>query len=296
MTNDPLGSIPIDDLPFNISFWRSLCPDLTIREDASIRQRASDRTRTSLRERDWSLCRQLIHEDGYFAYEAFFAAEYVDRLANGLAQLDRRGIPPVFCFLYDEFWEVPLGVEPMLADLLGDHLVLPAVWAWIVKSTDPTAFEPHRDWTRPTSLQDPNHLDYLTLWIPLTDLSHLTSNIFLLPASLDANYDQNTRRVSVDNLQDIRCLQVPCGSVLGWAVGLAHWGSKQSRHGRPRMSVGYYVQKSSVECVDGPPIDLNAAFSFQQRLNLIGHQILNYSRDRGNALIEFAKRLVEYQA
>ena len=287
MSYSQLKEIPYTD----IAFWRSLCPNLTITEDVAIAQNSD--VNQNLREEDWQQCKQLICEDGYFAYESFLNHDLVDRLADGLSILDGSKIPPVFCFLFDEYWQVLQQLRPMLSDLLGDYKLLPAVWAWIVKATDQTGFAPHRDVTRDTSIDNPNHLDYLTIWIPLTDLNHLSSSIYVLPASLDPNYDKNTQRTDVDNLQHIRSLQVPKGSVLSWAVGLTHWGSTQSKHGEPRMSIGYYVQKASAECVDGPPVDLNVPFSLQQRLSMVGDQILNYSRNRDMELINFAKTLVE---
>ena len=286
----------LSDLPYlDVSFWGGLCPDLTITEDRPICEAHGRHTGPELRQGDWELCKQLISEDGYFAYESFFPQRNVDRLAACLKRLDAAGIPPVFCFLYDEFWEVLGQLDPLLADLLGPYTLLPAVWAWIVKPTEQTAFAPHRDQARQTSVDDENHLDYLTLWIPLTDLNHLSSSICIVPASLDADYAKNTQRTRVEDLQDIRSLQVPRGSVLAWTVALAHWGTKQSRFGEPRMSIGYYVQKVSAELLAEPPIDLKSPFSLRSRLQLVGQQILDYSRDRGNELINLAKSLTDLE-
>lgn len=284
-----LTEIPYQDK----EFWRSLCPDLTLSENEPIACKSNRIIDSNIHGDEWNQCKQLICEDGYFAYESFFTTGFVQRLASCLAHLDESGIPPVLCFVYDEFWEVLLQLDTLLSDLLGPYTLLPAVWAWIVKPTDQTAFTPHRDLTRPTSVDNENHLDYLTLWIPLTDLNHLSSSIFLVPASLDPDYDKDTQRVNVENLQDIRSLQVAKGSVLGWTVGLAHWGTKQSRLGEPRMSIGYYVQKAEAECLETPPVELSVPFSLPRRLSIVGDQILMYSRSRENELIEFAKTLVE---
>ena len=282
------------DIPYrDLDYWRGLCSGMTICGEQPIAEKSSLHNDRPIRKQDWDLCKQLVKEDGYFAYESFFPCEQIGRLAACFRRLDDEGIPPVLCFVYDEFWELLLQLHPLLLDLLGQYTLLPAVWAWIVTSTNQTAFAPHRDQKRETSLDNENHLDYLTLWIPLTDLNHLSSSIFVLPASHDANYDKNTSRTDVENLQDIRSLQVPKGSVLGWTVGLVHWGSRQSPHGAPRMSVGYYVQKSKAESLEGPPIELDVPFSLAQRLRLIGDQILMYSRDRNNELIRFAKDLAE---
>ena len=275
------------------SYWASLCPGLTITEDEPLAKVLRRRESPTVPADAWRECKETIRQDGYFACESYFSPELVDRLADALRCLDAADVHPVFCFVYDEFWEILLQISPLLTDLIGAHQWLPAVWAWIVRTDNQTAFSPHRDQTRVTSLDNENHLDYLTLWIPLTDLDHRSSSIFLLPASLDPNYDQGTSRTDVENLQDIRSLQVPKGSVLAWAVGLVHWGSRQTRFGEPRLSVGYYVQKSTAECLVPPPFDFEKDLSLTQRLNVIGQQILDYSRDRDMKLINMAKTLVE---
>ena len=274
-------------------FWRQLCPEMSLTETEPLDNPQQDRRGDPVRWTDWETCRATIQKDAYLAYESFFPPSQMDSAANCLRALDKLEIPPVFSFVYDEFWVLPLMLRPLLSDLLGDYLLLPAVWTWIVKTNDQCAFEPHRDWVRETSIDDDNHLDYLTIWIPVNDLDHHSSSISVLPASLDPHYDKATQTVEVTDLQHVRSLQVPRGSVLAWTVQLAHWGTRQSEFGEPRMSVGYYVQKAKAECIESPPIDLTVPFTLRQRLRMIGNQFQMYSRDRSNELIRFASDLVD---
>ena len=281
-------------------FWLDLCARMSITSDRSLATGESDLKKSAewmrpnaVRVEDWENCKSSIHNDGYFAYESFFSKEAIELLAGCLRTLDEHHIPPVFCFVYDDFWTLALGLRPLLSDLLGDYLLLPAVWTWIVKMDDQCAFAPHRDFVRETAVGSENHLDYVTVWIPLTNLDHRSSSISVLPASADPDYASNTPKIDASNLQVIRSLQVPRGSVLAWTVQLAHWGTMQQEHSEPRMSVAYYVQKSHAECFESPPIDLTVPFTFRQRLRMIGNQIQMYDRNPSNELIRLASDLCD---
>lgn len=277
----------------DVEFWRDLCPGLSITEDKSLGAHSSYGKNKSIRAGDWEQCKDLINNEGYFAYESWFDPELIDRLAECLRQLEKHEILPAFCFVYDEFWELMLRLDPLLSDLLGEYWLLPAVWAWHVKPENQTAFTPHRDQVREAAIDDDDHLDYLTIWIPLTDLNHLSSCICVLPASADPDYDSGTDRVAVENLQDIRTLQGKRGSVFCWTTGLVHWGTKQSQQGTPRISVGLYVQNPEAECFDPPPMDFTNPFSLQQRISLVGQQIIDYARGANNDLLRLASSLIE---
>lgn len=283
--------LSIDDFK-DVKFWKSFCSHLTISEAQPLAARFSSNATFQIRDDDWNLCKELIGEDGYFAYDSFFRPEFIDQLSDCFLQLEKANIPPVFCFVFDEFWQLFSRLEPLLSDLVGDFQFSCAVWAWLVRDTNQTAFAPHRDQVRDVTVDDDEHLDYLTIWIPLTDLSHLSSNICVLPASKDPDYDEGTDQVVVEDLQDIRTLQGKRGSVFCWTTGLVHWGTRQTRFGPPRMSVGLYVQNPDSECFD-PPLDLDRPFSLVERLSLIGQQIINYSREANDNELEFAQSLVD---
>lgn len=277
---------------FSQKFWEELCPHLTISSDTLLSGSTRDCTQPR-RESDWEQSKELINEDGYFVYESWFEPEFIDGLAECFEKLQNEKLLPVFCFVYDEFWELFLHLEPLLTDLVDEYWLLPAVWAWHVTPEKQTAFSPHRDQVRDADVDDDDHLDYLTIWIPLTDLNHLSSSICVLPASLDPDYDADTAAVRVEDLQNVRSLQGPRGSVFCWTTGLAHWGTRQSDFGPPRVSVGLYIQNPEAECLDPPPMDFSKPFSLEQRLSLIGQQIIDYARDADPELLEFASALCQ---
>jgi len=271
-------------------FWKSLCPELNLTQDVGLESLSS--TKIPLRPDDWEQCKELINTDAYFAYDSFYRAELIEKLADCFDLLKAEGILPIFCFVYDEFWDLLLQLRPMMSDLIGEHELLPAVWAWFVEYENQTGFAPHRDQVRETSVDDEDHLDYLTIWIPLTDLSHLSSCICVLPASLDPDYEDGVSRVCVENMQDVRTLQGKKGSVLCWTACLAHWGTKQSEFGDPRKSVGFFVQRSDAEIMVPPPMDFSKPFNLSQRLSVIGQQIIDYSREADEAMLNLAASLI----
>ena len=277
-------------------YWLEICPEMTINEREPFADRNLIPTDGPLRESDWETCKELISEDGYFAYDGWFHPPFVDRLAEGFDQLDRHGHHPIFSFVFDEYWELLVRLNPLFDDLVSDYWLLPAVWAWHVREDDQTAFSPHRDQAREADVDDEDHLDYLTIWIPLTDLNHLSSCMCVLPASADPDYDSGTARVTVENLQDVRTLQGSRGSVFCWTTGLIHWGTTQSRLGQPRKSIGVYIQNPEAECFDPPAMDFNNPLRLKRRLQIIGQQILDYSRQATEADLRLAQELMQLDA
>lgn len=287
MDQEQLGQL------IDVSYWRQLCPDLTVNETTPLTEASDFGGSNSLRESDWNNCKETIHEDGYFAYDAWYSAELIDRLADCFLRLESAGLHPVFAFVYDEFWDLLLQLQPLLSDLLGEYDLLPSVWSWFVRDSNQTAFPPHRDQVREVGIDDDDHLDYLTLWIPLTDLNHLSSSMCVLPASADPDYEDGTPNVRVENLQDIRSLQGARGSVFCWTTQLVHWGTKQSAHGQPRMSVGYFVQRRDAEPLEWEAMSFEKPFTLNQRLAIIGNQIIDYSRTAGDEELRLARTLAD---
>ena len=268
-------------------FWLQLCDGFSLTEETPLADLSSGDSRKFDRDDNWHVCKELIAEEGYFVYHEWFDTDFVDRLAGGILKLRDEGIPPVFCFVYDEYWNLLQQLHPLFEDLVGEYWLLPAVWAWHVTYDNQSAFTPHRDQLRDVAPEEEEHLDYLTVWIPLTDLDHLNSSISILPASCDPDYDGETEAIRVENLQSIRSLQAKRGAMMCWTTGLAHWGTSQTKYGNERISVGLYLQNPEVECFDPPPMDFSRPFPLAERLTLIANQIVNYART--DDLLEYAK-------
>ena len=85
-----------------LEYWQSLCPELTITEPEPLTEISSFGKNLELRTGDWEVCKDLINQDGYFAYDSWYQRDLIDRLSKSFATLDAQGIPCVFAFVYDE--------------------------------------------------------------------------------------------------------------------------------------------------------------------------------------------------
>src|SRR5690349_13483779 len=93
------------------SFWRTLHPDLHISPFPLASKLAGVSPFTPpLAER----CVQRMLRDGYFDTPPIMTPAKAARLASVISDLASRGIAPVFAFVYDEFWQMACGMNPVL--------------------------------------------------------------------------------------------------------------------------------------------------------------------------------------
>lgn len=209
--------------------------------------------------------RQLL-EEGYLQTRPLIAPDIYARLARGIRRLAEAHVQTVFASLYDEYYHVFQGLEPLFTPILGEGYlwVGNGNYAYYVPPGDPgtsglTAAAPHRDTLGPDAQILTGHMPSLvSLWVPLNDVSTAESCIYVVPADLDPDYF--TSKPGVDwtelNLQAIRALPAEAGSVLAWSTRIIHWGSAASRRARySRMSVAMYFQRGNI-----PPYDAAATF------------------------------------
>ncbi len=219
-----------------------------------------------------------LKEEGYFQIDPVFSDAEIFSMAMGLEILHQEGWQTTWAFVYDEFWQIFRQLSSLLCSLLGkDYRQLPAFWAWYVDTNNTAAgWMPHRDRSVNT-LQPDGMPKSLTIWIPLTDAIPLNGCMYILPAALDPNYPDNLRYIQVDNLQNIRALPAGAGSVLCWNQAVLHWGGRSSdKSPLPRLSLACEFQRGDMEPLNQPLLAPEALPSFNQRLALIGKQILQY--------------------
>lgn len=255
-------------------YWTSLNPDLTINGN----RQDSD----SLAISDEQLAR-VSHNmivEGYFQIDQLLAVDQVRRLAHAVIRLHERQCPPVFVFVYDEFWMICVRLAPLLRTVLtDDYRQLPDFWVWYVDpKTQATGWRPHRDKGFGSLLPD-GAPKSLTMWIPLTDATPLNGCIYVVPAHLDPSslyVDKEDKRMP-ENLQDVRALPIAVGGVLGWNQAILHWGGRSSQRApEPRISFACEFQRGDVEPYNRPLLDPHQPPPFEQRLGLIGKQVLQY--------------------
>lgn len=260
----------------SLAFWRELGPEFTIEGEGEVPTADLPDTAMLLR---------VLRDEGYVNAPGVLPAACIARLRVGVQRLHHRGIPAVFAFVYDDYWQIFRSLAPFLAAVLGDgYRALPDLWAWhVVPSNAAAGWVPHRDRAVPT-LQADNTPNSLTVWLPLTDATPLNGCMYVLPAPFDPDLHRpgvsakNEFHFSGDQVQNIRALPATAGSLLAWNQSLVHWGGRASNLGtNPRCSIALQFQRGDVPPFEKPLLDPNVLPSFHDRIGLIGQLIAVFS-------------------
>jgi len=258
-------------------FWRTLNPELTI-SDFPL---AARRERIAPAPAAIDQCRAQLLADGYLHAPPIVPSDQTARLAAGVERIVAHGLPPALAAVYDEYYSVFTGMEPIFEPLLGPDyiMVTQGVAAFYVPAGADgrslwSASAPHRDRMGPdarTLTRDVPSI--LTLWVPLTDVTTEHSCIYVVPASADPGFYSSDMAVGERfRYQDIRALPAAAGSVLSWSSHLIHWGSSSSRFvTTPRMAVTMYFQRRDVPLWHPFVLDPSRPCSFEERLTWIDH-------------------------
>jgi Methylase involved in ubiquinone/menaquinone biosynthesis len=258
-------------------YWKSLNPQLSVGEDFT----SLSGSVLSLEQEHMEKLLFNLKNEGYFQIDSFLSEGEISRMAAGIEKLRESGWPVPFAFIYDEFWHTFSRLSQILSVILGEeYRQLPAFWGWYIDTTNAEkGWQPHRDNGGNTLLPD-GMPKCVTIWIPLSDAIPLNGCMYILPAPFDPNYGgkvQKGEKKESINFQDIRALPATAGSVLCWNHAVLHWGSRSSeRAPHPRISLAFEFQRSDVEPYQVPLLDPSNPPNFNQRLALIGKQILKY--------------------
>ena len=209
--------------------------------------------------------------------------------------LSAASLPPVFAFLFDEFWVPFRKLAPIFQSLLGNYAMLPDFWVWNV---DPKRAEagwaPHRD-KGLISLFPDGSPKTITTWIPLSAATPLNGCMYIVPAQHDRTYGTPQENTHTFDMQSIRALPGTPGDFFIWNQAVVHWGGKTAPHAQEsRVSMAIEFQRTDVPSFHDPLINPHATLPFEVRLKLIGMQILQY-RHMYNVLPEVEKIAVELQ-
>jgi hypothetical protein len=217
-----------------------------------------------------------MRREGYFRLRHDFGLDLA-AMAGLVGGLVADGFPPVFAFVYDEFWALFRGLDPIYGNILGHYGLLPDFWVWHVDASQGDAgWKPHRDKGRESLRADGTPLS-LSTWIPLTDATPLNSCMYVVPADRDPTYGTEREKEWLFDLPSIRALPAAPGDVMMWTQALMHWGSRGSREEtRPRISVSLEVQATEVPPFNRPFLPSGQLVPFEMRLPLIGKQMLQY--------------------
>ena len=296
----------------DVSFWKSLNPNLSITKNPlSGAICPAENDAKIVKE---SLLRVVT--EGYFQAPPILSTEKSNRLSQVITSLVDRNIPPVFAFVYDEFWSIFGGANHILVALLGQgyRIATSDIWIWhVAKGPNASGWGPHRDLGTLETVRGDGRPTNLTLWVPLTDTTPLNGCMYALPTNLDPHVPNSLMDLSLTSemLQGVRALPAEAGSVLGWNTHILHWGGRSSPWAKePRISVAIYFQSDDFIPISEAtiralatkmalPFDARLELSFKDRLRAIAGAILQYRTmvnieypDISAALIEFSEKCV----
>lgn len=287
------AQMPEADVPRRVSlaadadYWRQLAPQLSVA--------GAPRLPAPTLEPDaLDAARRHFAAEGYFQTAALIDPPQLSHLNGAIDAVSAAGWPPVFAWLYDEFWA--LARLPELSDLLASQIgagyaQIPHIWTHVVPAMVGSAgWAPHFD--GPTSGR-------ASIWIALTDATlangcmHVVSHRRL--AGSFATEPIETGMVSLADalraLHGVRALPVTAGSVLGWTFDVLHWGGPclSPSGARRAVSMEFLAAGASPNPDEMPLLRLADTLpSFLERLHMVATAVLAYEK--------FEPGLVRYRA
>jgi len=276
----------------DINFWKQLNPKMHITDDDFMK---SSKIFT-LNNAQKNYIHSHMQVEGYVQLSPpDWGDLQISEMASLVKTFVAKDIMPVFSFLFDEYWLLFYKLNEFHQFILDDdYKLLPDFWCWCVDPMkNESGWKPHRDKGAYSLFPDKSPMS-LSTWIPLTNATTLNGCMYIVPMHLDRGGEENGRFGF--ELSSIRALPAEAGSVLIWNQYLYHWGSRTGRDAtEPRISVAFETQRSDVRPFNDFLLNPLVNVSFNQRLALIGKQILQYTHmyPLAQQYAEIARELVK---
>ena len=254
--------------PKDPDYWRRINPQLNITEAGGAFAEQQMISRDIMGE-GW---RENLIEEGYLQYDSAMPSGRVSRLREGVENLVQESWPAIYSLVYDDFWNYFADLNPLISQILGEeYRMLPDLWVWhIDPAKGASGWPPHRD-RYINTLRDDGMPQCITIWAPLSDATPLNGCMSIVPAHLDSDYRNFSKDlVAKPELQTIRALPAPAGSILLWNHRLLHWGGASSkRAAEPRISLAFEFQRGDIDTLKKPLLDPDQLPGFDLRLQFI---------------------------
>lgn len=264
-------------------YWEELNPSLTIGREELV----GNIEVSSLSAEEQLQVVEQFYSEGFFQLNSLLSHPVTSRLRRAVEVVKHAGWPPVFGFVYDQFWVAlrPPSLMKLITAILGPgfrqswHL-----WSHYV--------QPKRGasgW--PAHVDNYRYPGRVTIWIPLSDATLDNGCLYLIPRDLISDQILETLYGSGEMvatrdlqvmLQSAEALPAAEGSVLGWQHEVIHWGScHRGKQGEPRISItSEFISATAAPRDDEmTPLDLSDSLpDFGRRLNAIASEILLYEK------------------
>ncbi|CAK0799539.1 unnamed protein product [Prorocentrum cordatum] len=214
-------------------------------------------------------------------------------IADTMASLQERGVPPVFVFMYGEVWALWRSLFAAAAELLGvseEELRLDAsVFAWALRPAGAAGEvgsnfgRPHRDDSYSDCHTADGRLSILSMWLPVVPVTTSNGCMYVVPAQHDPLFAEPSHPLHMRPEEQmpwahIRPLPASPGDVLMWKGNLIHWGSAPDGAGDPRKSIASAFFRAGSAAGQGISLGrLRAGLSVSARLQLVLRALLVYS-------------------
>jgi len=210
--------------------------------------------------------RERLRAQGYMQLDHVLAPGSCEELAACVEHLVEAGVPPVFAFVYDAFWDLFDAIARGIGPPLGRTLqVLPDFWVWRVTAAKAEGgWSPHRDYRSAVVRGADGFADRLNVWVALTDAPRNNACLSLVPRPSDTAYPN----LEVDPCAGAVDLPVRAGTALVWDANLLHWSNPADPNAKPRISAAMTLERATT--VSARPS------SFQERLDTVAMQIVRY--------------------
>lgn len=256
------------DTFFDPQFWLSIAPYFTITGEKNCKP-----FKLSNVEKEYNKNRIFI--EGYTHLQNPGLKAPFGEMADLFQKIVDMGLPPVFSFVFEEFWNLSFQLDDFVRGVLHeDYAMLPDFWAWLIKPGS-SGFAPHRD-KGPDSLFMDRRPKSITVWLPITEAHPLNGCMYILPANRDRFYGINQQFGGT--LADVRALPGKPGDVFSWTQHAFHWSAHAADEHMlpPRMSVAFEFQRRDIPAYNVPLLKSGVMPPFEQRLSLIAKQVLQY--------------------
>jgi hypothetical protein len=269
----------------SVAYWEGLNPALSVdRNRAEGVHEARD-----LSSQQQSAVVSQIDAEGYFEIESLLPETTLGVMRDSVEVLLRNGWPPVFSFVYDEFWQITRvrSLVRVLSAVLGpDYRQIPHVWTFHIAPRPGSAgWSPHVDGSGTSNLVDGR----LAVWIPLSDATLDNGCMYVIPRgripdSLEGRFPKTESFISSEVktlLQASRALPARVGSVLGWDFKLIHWGSRWGRGHEARVSIAleFIAAAAELHASERPTFDAQSTLpTITERLHVIARAVRDYAR------------------